>query len=77
VRFYNVSWLGERVTADLRNSTPVDAAPAFYEATRTGRSDFAPHQRHDDAGSRHRLVGTSMATRNLTCFLVGGLAMRH
>jgi len=38
-RFYSVSWLGERVTADLRRavfSRILDMPPAFFEATRTG-----------------------------------------
>ena len=38
-RFYMVSWLGERVTADLRNavySHVVRQSPAFFETTRTG-----------------------------------------
>ena len=38
-RFYTVSWLGERVTADLRNavySHVVRQSPAFFETTQTG-----------------------------------------
>lgn len=38
-RFYVVSWLGERVTADLRNavySHVLRQSPAFFESTRTG-----------------------------------------
>ena len=38
-RFYMVSWLGERVTADLRNavySHVVRQSPAFFETTQTG-----------------------------------------
>ncbi len=38
-RFYSVSWLGERITADLRRaafSRILDLPPAFFEATRTG-----------------------------------------
>ena len=38
-RFYFVSWLGERVTADLRNAVYVHItklSPAFFEVTRTG-----------------------------------------
>jgi ATP-binding cassette, subfamily B, bacterial len=39
LRFYMVSWLGERVTADLRNavySHVVKQSPEFFETTRTG-----------------------------------------
>jgi ATP-binding cassette subfamily B protein len=38
-RFYMVSWLGERVTADLRNavySHVLDQSPEFFETTQTG-----------------------------------------
>jgi ATP-binding cassette subfamily B protein len=39
VRFYLVSWLGERVTADLRNavySHVLQQSPEFFESTQTG-----------------------------------------
>ena len=39
LRFYMVSWLGERVTADLRNAVyahVVMQSPEFFEATQTG-----------------------------------------
>ena len=38
-RFYTVSWLGERITADLRNavySHVLRQSPAFFETTQTG-----------------------------------------
>jgi ATP-binding cassette subfamily B protein len=38
-RFYMVSWLGERVTADLRNAVyahVLDQSPEFFETTQTG-----------------------------------------
>ncbi|OGB44847.1 MAG: ABC transporter [Burkholderiales bacterium RIFCSPLOWO2_12_FULL_65_40] len=38
-RFYMVSWLGERITADLRNavySHVLRQSPAFFESTQTG-----------------------------------------
>lgn len=38
-RFYVVSWLGERVTADLRNAVyahVLEQSPEFFETTRTG-----------------------------------------
>jgi ATP-binding cassette, subfamily B, bacterial len=39
LRFYMVTWLGERVTADLRNAVyahVVHQSPEFFEATQTG-----------------------------------------
>ena len=39
VRFYNVSWIGERVTADLRRQVfdhLLTLSPGFFEVTRTG-----------------------------------------
>ena len=39
VRFYNVSWIGERVTADLRQHVfnhLLTLSPGFFEVTRTG-----------------------------------------
>jgi ATP-binding cassette subfamily B protein len=39
LRFYMVSWLGERVTADLRNAVyahVVEQSPEFFETTQTG-----------------------------------------
>lgn len=38
-RFYTVSWLGERVTADMRGAvyaSVITMPPAFFETTRTG-----------------------------------------
>ena len=38
-RFYMVSWLGERITADLRNAVyahVLDQSPEFFETTQTG-----------------------------------------
>ncbi len=38
-RFYSVTWLGERVTADLRNAVyrhVLKQSPAFFETTQTG-----------------------------------------
>src|SRR5207237_6647475 len=38
-RFYMVTWLGERVTADLRNAVyahVVEQSPEFFETTQTG-----------------------------------------
>ena len=38
-RFYTVSWLGERITADLRNAVyahVIEQSPEFFETTQTG-----------------------------------------
>jgi ATP-binding cassette subfamily B protein len=43
-RFYTVSWIGERLTADLRTAVyahVVQQSPEFFETTRTGRSSRA------------------------------------
>ncbi|MCX8520875.1 MAG: ABC transporter transmembrane domain-containing protein, partial [Rhodoferax sp.] len=39
LRFYTVSWLGERITADLRNAVyqhVLQQSPEFFETTQTG-----------------------------------------
>ncbi|WP_334155323.1 ABC transporter transmembrane domain-containing protein [Tepidimonas sp.] len=39
LRFYSVTWLGERITADVRNAVyahVIRQSPAFFETTRTG-----------------------------------------
>ena len=57
-RFYFVSWLGERVTADLRRAVfdhLLRLPPGFFEVDAHRRGDLAPHQRHDDARDRDRL----------------------
>ena len=39
LRFYMVSWLGERITADLRNAVyahVIEQSPEFFETTQTG-----------------------------------------
>ncbi len=76
VRFYNVSWLGERVTADLRRAVfdhLLTLPPAFYEATRTGE---VISRLTNDTTMLETVIGSSasMAARNLL-LLVGGLAM--
>ena len=44
-RFYNVSWLGERVTADLRRRVfdhLLSLPPSFFEQGRTGAVISSP-----------------------------------
>ena len=75
-RHYLVSWLGERVTADIRNAVyrhVVTQSPQFFETTQNRRGAVAPHHRHHLIQA---VVGASisMAVRNVLLF-AGGLAM--
>ena len=75
-RFYAVSWLGERVTADIRNAVyahVVTQSPQFFEVTRSGE---VLSRLTTDTTLIQAVVGTSisMALRNALLF-VGGLAM--
>ena len=75
-RFYMVSWLGERVTADLRSavySHVVMQSPQFFETTRSGE---VLSRLTTDTTLIQSVVGTSisMALRNALLF-VGGMAM--
>lgn len=75
-RFYTVSWLGERVTADIRNAVyrhVVSQSPQFFETTRTGE---VLSRLTADTTLIQAVVGTSisMALRNILLF-AGGLAM--
>ena len=75
-RFYAVSWLGERVTADIRNAVyrhVVTQSPQFFETTRTGE---VLSRLTTDTTLIQSVVGTSisMAVRNSLLF-IGGLAM--
>jgi ATP-binding cassette subfamily B protein len=75
-RFYMVSWLGERVTADLRSAVyrhVVTQSPQFFETTQTGE---VLSRLTTDTTLIQALVGTSisMALRNALLF-IGGLVM--
>ena len=75
-RFYMVSWLGERVTADIRSavySHVVNQSPAFFETTQTGE---VLSRLTTDTTLIQTVVGTSisLALRNTLLFL-GGLVM--
>ncbi|MGZ5583035.1 MAG: ABC transporter transmembrane domain-containing protein [Usitatibacter sp.] len=75
-RFYMVSWLGERVTADIRNAVykhVVTQSPQFFEITRSGE---VLSRLTTDTTLIQAVVGTSisMALRNALLF-AGGLAM--
>ena len=75
-RFYMVSWLGERVTADIRSavySHVVNQSPEFFETTQTGE---VLSRLTTDTTLIQTVVGTSisLALRNTLLFL-GGLVM--
>ncbi len=75
-RHYTVSWLGERVTADIRAAVyrhVVTQSPQFFEITRSGE---VLSRLTTDTTLIQSVVGTSisMALRNSLLF-VGGLAM--
>ena len=75
-RFYMVSWLGERVTADVRSAVyrhVVHQSPEFFETTQTGE---VLSRLTADTTLIQAVVGTSisLALRNTLLFL-GGLVM--
>jgi ATP-binding cassette subfamily B protein len=75
-RFYMVSWLGERVTADIRSAVyghVVAQSPEFFETTQTGE---VLSRLTTDTTLIQSVVGTSisLALRN-TLLFIGGLAM--
>jgi ATP-binding cassette subfamily B protein len=75
-RFYYVSWLGERVTADLRRAVfdhLLRLPPGFFEITRTGE---VISRLTTDTTMLETVIGSSasMAIRNLL-LMVGGFVM--
>lgn len=75
-RFYLVSWLGERITADLRRKVfahLVTLSPAFFEQNRTG--DVLSRLTNDTT-QLETVIGSSvsMALRN-ALLMIGGLIM--
>ena len=75
-RYYFVSWLGERVIADLRRAVfdhLLRLPPGWFELARTGE---VISRLTNDTTMLETVIGSSasMAARNLL-FLVGGLAM--
>lgn len=76
LRFYFVSWLGERVTADVRSavySHILRMSPQFFEITKTGE---VLSRLTTDTTLIQAVVGTSlsMGLRNVF-LLIGGIAM--
>ena len=75
-RFYLVSWIGERVVADIRRSIYahiIRLDPGFFEVTRTGE---VLSRLTTDTSLLQVVIGSSVsiALRNILMF-VGGLAM--
>ena len=75
-RYYFVSWIGERVTADLRRAVfehLLRLPPGWFELTRTGE---VISRVTNDTALLETVIGSSvsMAVRNLL-LLVGGLVM--
>lgn len=75
-RYYLVSWIGERVVADIRRSVfdhILKLSPSFFEVTRTGE---VLSRLTTDTTLIQTVVGSSVsvALRNLLSF-VGGLAL--
>jgi ATP-binding cassette subfamily B protein len=76
LRFYMVSWLGERITADIRKaiySHVLYQSPEFFETTQSGE---ILSRLNTDTTLIQTLIGTSisMAIRNIL-LLLGGLVM--
>jgi ATP-binding cassette subfamily B protein len=76
LRFFMVSWLGERVTADIRDAVyarMLFQSPQFFESTRTGE---VLSRLTTDTTLVQTLVATSLSLglRNLVLF-VGGMVM--
>ena len=76
IRFYFVTWLGERVIADLRKAVfdnVLGLTPAFFEATRTGE---VLSRLTADTTLIQTVVGSSasVSARNFVMF-VGGLVL--
>jgi ATP-binding cassette subfamily B protein len=76
IRFYFVTWLGERVIADIRRAVfdhVIGLSPAFFEITRTGE---VLSRLTADTTLIQTVVGSSVsvAARNLVMF-VGGFAL--
>jgi ATP-binding cassette subfamily B protein len=76
LRFYMVSWLGEKITTDIRSSVyshVIKQSPEFFESTHSGE---ILSRLNTDTVLIQTLIGTSvsMAIRNIL-LLAGGLVM--
>ena len=76
LRYYNITWIGQRVVADIRRAVYdhlLTLSPTFFESTRTGE---VISRLTGDATAVESVVGSalSLALRNIVLF-VGGVAM--
>lgn len=76
LRYYNITWIGQRVVADIRRAVYdhlLTLSPTFFERTRTGE---VISRLTSDATAVESVVGSalSLALRNIVLF-VGGVAM--
>ncbi|NGY04678.1 ABC transporter transmembrane domain-containing protein [Solimonas terrae] len=75
-RFYQVSWIGERITADLRSAVyhrMLDQSPEYFETTRTGE---VLSRLTGDTTLVQTVVGSSMSMGLRSFFqFTGGLLM--
>ena len=75
-RFYLISWVGERVVADIRRdvfSHLLELSPAFFEQARTGE---VISRLTADTALLEQVVGTSLSMAVRNAFLgIGGLVM--
>jgi len=77
VRFYMVSWIGERVSADIRRAVfdhVLRLSPGFFEVTRTGE---VLSRLTTDTTLLETVVGSSVsvALRNLLLLIGGGIML--
>lgn len=76
VRFYYISWIGERVVADIRTavfSHILDLSPGFYETTKTGE---ILSRLTTDTALLQQVIGTSLSIAIRNSFsLIGGIIM--
>src|SRR5260221_13785258 len=66
-RFYLVSWIGERVVADIRRAVfdrVIALSPGLFRGPPHWRYPVAAHHRHDSIANGHRLRGRASAAAN-------------
>ena len=70
VRFYFVSWIGERVSADIRLAVfrrLIRLHPAFFEKNLPDRDPVAHHHGYDPAADGDRLLGVHCPAQHRSC----------
>ncbi len=76
LRYYNITWVGQRVVADIRRAVYdhlLTLSPTFFESTRTGE---VISRLTNDATAIESVVGSavSLALRNIVLF-IGGMTL--